>query len=142
VPSAGVVKEGLLDNTAEPVPVDVVVPVPPLRTGSVPVTPVVKGNPVALVSTTELGVSKAGVVREGLVASTTAPVPVVLAADTAVPLPSKIPLTVVLRVIAGVVVELATVPARPLAETTETLVTVPIPGSGAEMTSHTEPVEI
>lgn len=42
VPSAGVVKLGLLDKTTEPVPVDVVTPVPPLATGRVPVTCVVK----------------------------------------------------------------------------------------------------
>ena len=47
------------------------------------------------------------------------------AADSAVPLPFTIPVTVVESVIAGVVVALATVPARPLADTTETEVTVP-----------------
>jgi hypothetical protein len=34
------------------------------------------------------------------------------------------------KVMAGVVVGLATVPERPLAVTTETLVTVPVPGEG------------
>lgn len=33
VPKAGVTSVGLLDNTTEPVPVDVVVPVPPFATG-------------------------------------------------------------------------------------------------------------
>ena len=33
VPRAGVTSVGLLDNTTEPVPVDVVVPVPPFATG-------------------------------------------------------------------------------------------------------------
>ena len=48
----------------------VVAPVPPLAKGSVPVTPVVKGKPVALVKTTELGVPKAGVTNVGLVENT------------------------------------------------------------------------
>src|SRR3990167_6022577 len=39
--------------------------VPPLATGRTPVTPVVKGNPVALVRTPEAGVPRAGVVRTG-----------------------------------------------------------------------------
>jgi hypothetical protein len=38
------------------------------------------------------------------------------------------PVTDVVNVIAGVVVGLATVPANPLAETTETVVTVPFVG--------------
>jgi hypothetical protein len=42
-------------------------------------------------------------------------------------LPDKTPVIVVERVIAGVVVGFATVPARPLADTTETEVTVPAP---------------
>ena len=41
------------------------------------------------------------------------------------PLPFKSPVTLVVRVIAGVVVAVATVPAKPFAETTDTLVTVP-----------------
>ena len=42
VPSAGVTSVGLLDKTTEPVPVEDVTPVPPLETGSVPVTWLVK----------------------------------------------------------------------------------------------------
>ena len=53
------VKVGEADNTTEPVPVEVVTPVPPLATGSVPVTPVDKGSPVALVRTTADGVPNA-----------------------------------------------------------------------------------
>src|ERR1019366_1353145 len=45
----------------------------------------------------------------------------------AVPLPFRTPVTVVDRVIAGVVAGFATVPARPLALTTDALVTVPDP---------------
>tara|TARA_R110002126_G_scaffold77034_1_gene192261 strand:- start:67 stop:858 length:792 start_codon:yes stop_codon:yes gene_type:complete len=56
--------------------VSVVAPVPPLATGRVPVTPVVKGSPVVLVSTPEAGVPRAGVTSEGELAKTTAPVPV------------------------------------------------------------------
>ena len=46
-------------NTTEPVVKAVVVPVPPLATGSVPVTPVVSGNPVAYVRVAEAGVPNA-----------------------------------------------------------------------------------
>jgi hypothetical protein len=47
-----------------------------LATGKVPVTPEVKGNPVALVSVAELGVPNAGVTNVGLVANTLLPEPV------------------------------------------------------------------
>lgn len=53
-------------------PVSVTAPVPPLPTGSVPVTPVVSGSPVAFAS-----------VIEGPIDSTTLPVPV----DTVTPVP-------------------------------------------------------
>ena len=59
--------------------VGVAVPfVPPFAIGSVPVTPVVNGNPVAFVSVTEVGVPKMGVTNVGLVDKTTEPVPVLL----------------------------------------------------------------
>jgi hypothetical protein len=45
----------------------------------------------------------------------------------AVAFPLRTPVIDVVRVIAGVVVAFATVPARPFADTTETLVTVPVP---------------
>src|SRR6185437_15273455 len=48
-----------------------------------------------------------------------------VAAENAEPLLYPRPVKVGLRVIAGVVVGLATVPERPFAETTETLLTVP-----------------
>jgi hypothetical protein len=76
VPKAGVTNVGLVDNTLLPEPVEAVTPVPPLATGSVPVTPVVKGSPVAFVSVTEVGVPKIGVTSVGLVANTLAPLPV------------------------------------------------------------------
>ena len=53
-----------------------------------------------------------------------------MAAEIAVPFPFRTPLMVVERVIAGVVVAFATEPAKPFAETTETLVTVPLPSEG------------
>jgi hypothetical protein len=81
--------------------------------------------PVILVPTNAVGVSSAGDVNEGLVARTTLPVPVVVAADIAVPLPCKMPVTVVVNVKAGVVVGLVTVPANPFALTKEKLDTVP-----------------
>ena len=55
---------------------NVVEPVPPLPTGSVPVTPVVNGRPVRLVATPDVGVPNKGVIKVGLVALTTVPVPV------------------------------------------------------------------
>lgn len=53
-----------------------------------------------------------------------------VAADSAVPLPLTTPVTVVVRVIAGVEVAVATVPLRPFADTTETEVTVPDDAGG------------
>lgn len=55
-----------------------VVPVPPLAIGKVPVTPVVNGKPVAFVSVAEVGVPSTGVTSVGDVDNTTSPVPVVL----------------------------------------------------------------
>jgi hypothetical protein len=49
-----------------------------LATGKVPVTPEVKGNPVALVSVAELGVPNTGVTNVGLVANTLLPEPVLV----------------------------------------------------------------
>ena len=78
VPSNGVTNVGEVDRTTEPVPVEVVTPVPPFKTGSVPVTPVVKGKPVRLVATPEVGVPNNGVTNVGEVDNTTLPEPVVL----------------------------------------------------------------
>ena len=47
--------------------VKVAAPVPPLATGSVPVTPVVSGSPVALVSVPDAGVPNTGAVKTGAV---------------------------------------------------------------------------
>jgi hypothetical protein len=47
--------------------VRVVAPVPPLATGNVPVTPVVIGSPVQLVSVPDEGVPNTGVVKVGVV---------------------------------------------------------------------------
>lgn len=54
-------------------PVSVVAPVPPLATGSVPVTPVVNGRPVRFVATPLAGVPSAGVTNTGDVSVTTVP---------------------------------------------------------------------
>ena len=53
-----------------------------------------------------------------------------IAGATEFPFPYRMPVTEVLKVMAGVVVEVATVPENPLAETTETEVTVPAPAAG------------
>jgi hypothetical protein len=76
VPSIGVTSVGLLERTLLPEPVEVVTPVPPLATGSVPVTPVVKGKPVALVSVADVGVPSMGVTSVGLLERTLLPEPV------------------------------------------------------------------
>jgi hypothetical protein len=101
VPRAGVTNVGLLANTKAPDPVSSVtaeaklaelgvpkkvatplpkdvIPVPPLATGKVPVTPVVKGKPVKFVATPEAGVPNAGVTSVGEFDNTTEPVPVEL----------------------------------------------------------------
>jgi hypothetical protein len=67
--------EGVPKKVATPVPSDVI-PVPPLATGRVPVTPVVRGRPVAFVKTAVDGVPRAGVTNVGDVALTTFPEPV------------------------------------------------------------------
>ena len=78
VPRMGVTKVGEVLKTFEPDPVDVVTPVPPFVTANVPVTPVDKGKPVALVNVTLVGVPRIGVINVGDVAkATTVPEPVV-----------------------------------------------------------------
>ncbi len=139
VPRLGVVRVGDVPKTKAPVPVssvtaeirfaldgvarNVATPVPK------PETPVEIGRPVPFVSVTADGVPRFGVVSVGEVAKTTLPLPVVVAALIAVPLPDRIPVTDVVRVIAGVDVAFATVPANPFAVTTETLETVPDPAA-------------
>jgi hypothetical protein len=80
-----------------PFAVRVVAPVPPLATGRVPVTPVVKGNPVALVNTPDVGVPRRGVTNVGDVLRTTEPVPV----EEVTPVPplatGRVPVTPVVR---------------------------------------------
>ena len=105
--------------------VSVAAPVPPLATGRVPVTPVVSGRPVALVSTPEVGVPSRGVTSVGLVESTVLPVPV----EVVTPVP---PLTtgraVPERVIAKVPVVVIGLPAtlKKVGTVAATLVTVPL----------------
>jgi hypothetical protein len=107
VPNTGVTSVGLLLSTLLPDPVDVVTPVPPLATGNVPVTPVVSGNPVALVSVNEVGVPNAGVTSVGDVLNTTLPEPVVavltkfllVSVNTALDAVSALGLTVPLSIV-------------------------------------------
>jgi hypothetical protein len=89
-------------RTTEPVPVDVVTPVPPFVTGSVPVTPVVNGKLVQLAKLPEDGVPNTGVTnvgedKLGELLNTSEPVPV----DIDVPEPplaiGKIPVTPVVK---------------------------------------------
>ena len=65
--------------------------VPPFAFGSVPVTPVVKGKPVALVNTRAVGVPKAGVTNVGLVDNTTDPVPVLVVTPVPPDATGKVP---------------------------------------------------
>ena len=83
VPRFGVTRTGDVDKTTEPVPVDVVTPVPPRATDSVPVVPATMGSPVALVRVAAEGVPRFGVTRTGEVDKTTEPVPV----DVVTPVP-------------------------------------------------------
>jgi hypothetical protein len=76
VPNMGVVKVGEVDKTTEPVPVEVVTPVPPLTTGKTPVTPDA-GKPVQLLKLPEAGVPNTGAVSVGLVSVRPATVVVV-----------------------------------------------------------------
>jgi len=69
--------DGVPKKVATPVPKDVI-PVPPLATGKVPVTPVVRGRPVAFVKTAALGVPNAGVTSVGEFDNTTLVVPVLV----------------------------------------------------------------
>ena len=81
---------------------------PPFVAGSVPVTPVVRGKPVALVSVPDVGVPKIGVTSVGLVDRTTLPVPV----EVVTPVPplatGNVPVTLVAKLTK--VVELVPVP--------------------------------
>ena len=64
---------------------------PPFATPNVPVTPVVRGRPVALVSVAALGVPRLGVVNAGLVASTMPPEPVTFCPSAvATPVPNDV----------------------------------------------------
>jgi hypothetical protein len=67
VPGDTVFKADVLLPNKTPLVVKVLAPIPPFPTGNVPMTPVVRGNPVALVRTTADGVPRAGVVSTGLV---------------------------------------------------------------------------
>ena len=87
----------------------VVCPVPPLAMGSVPVTPVVKGNPVALVSVTLVGVPNIGVTNVGEVLNTTLPVPV----EVVTPVPPLATANVPAKVTAPVVAVLGVKPVVP-----------------------------
>ena len=73
--AARLAEDGVPRNVATPAPRDVI-PVPPLATGKVPVTPVDKGSPVRLVATPDCGVPSIGVTSVGDVANTAAPDPV------------------------------------------------------------------
>ena len=65
--------------------------VPPFAIGSVPVTPLVKGKPVAFVSVTDVGVPKTGVTNVGLVDSTLFPEPVLLVTPVPPDATGKVP---------------------------------------------------
>ena len=86
VPSAGVIKVGLVLNTNRPVPVSSVSAAARFALDGVakkvatfaakPDTPVAIGKPVQLVRVPEVGTPRIGVIKVGLVANTSRPVPV------------------------------------------------------------------
>jgi hypothetical protein len=104
-----------LGRIAFAAPVVVVDPVPPLATGKVPVTPVVKGSPVQEVKVPEAGVPKAGVTRVGEVARTKAPEPVEVVPPVPPLATGKIPVTPVVRLRLPVVLKFEPPLARLLA---------------------------
>jgi hypothetical protein len=143
-----VISVGLVERTTAPVPVEVVTPVPPLATGSVPVTPVVSGRPVALVRTPEDGVPNAGVISVGLLAKTKAPEPVSsvtaearfalvgVPKNVATPVPSPETPVDIGKPVAFVSVPLAGVPrtgAVNMGEVSVLLVSVSVPASVASV---------
>ena len=65
VPRTGVTSVGLVLMPPWPEPVEVVTPVPPLATGSVPDTPAVRDTPVQLAKLPEVGVPRIGVTSVG-----------------------------------------------------------------------------
>ena len=107
VPKAGVTSVGLVANTLAPLPVSSVKAAAKLAEEGVaknvatfapkPLTPVLIGSPVALVKVAEVGVPKTGVIKVGLVESTTEPVPV----ETVTPVPpfttGSVPVTLVAK---------------------------------------------
>jgi len=102
------VNVGLADKTTLVVPVDAVTPVPPLATGSVPVTPVVIGKPVQFVSTPADGVPMFGVVNAGLVDRTLFPEPVELVTPVPPLATGRVPVT---PVVIGKPVQFVSTPA-------------------------------
>jgi len=109
VPNAGVTRVGEVLRTVFPEPVEVVTPVPPLATGSVPVTPVVRGKPVAFVKMPLDGVPSAGVTRVGEVLKTVLPEPV----EVVTPVPPLATASVPARVTEPVVAVLGVRPVVP-----------------------------
>ena len=99
----------------------VVCPVPPFPIGSVPVTPVVSGNPVAFVRVADDGVPNAGVTNVGDVANTMLPEPVTFCPkavctpvpNDVIPVPPLAMLSVPLNTIAPVVALLGVNPVVP-----------------------------
>jgi len=73
--------------------------VPPLATGRVPVTPVVKGRPVAFVRVADVGVPKTGVTNVGLVDNTVLPEPVLVVTPVPPDVTGSIELFVAFRVV-------------------------------------------
>lgn len=107
-----------------PLPGTVAVPVPPLPTGNVPVTPELRGSPVAFVSVAADGVPRFGVVSVGLVESTTEPLPV----EVVTPVPPFATASVPPKVSVPLVVIGEPLKVRPVVPPdAATLVTVPVP---------------
>jgi hypothetical protein len=111
--------------------------VPPFAIGSVPVTPVVNGKPVALVKVAADGVPRLGVTSVGLVERTTEPDPVLVVTPVPPFATARVPdIIIVPDDVTGPPVKFMPV----VPPETSTLVTVPV--SGAEIVTVPAPFVI
>lgn len=129
--------EGVPSHVATPLPNEVI-PVPPLATPSVPVTPVERGKPVALVRVAADGVPRLGVVRAGLLDRTTDPVPVELVTPVPPLATGSVPLTWVVRLTPDSVPPRVKLPVEVTVPVKVMPLTVPVPLT--EVTVPPEPV--
>ena len=119
VPSIGVTNVGDVDSTVSPLPVDVVTPVPPLRTGNAVPLKVTANVPLVVIGLPDTD-KNVGTVAATLV---TLPFPLLLNVDQSVP--ERYPLTP--PVAAGILMAGVVPPEDTTGDVPVTLVTVPFP---------------